>query len=145
MRLLEVCRLGIKDVDFERQQIMVRTGTGEKDRAVPLPMRCKTALQAQIASTRRVHEQERAAGSGDVWLPSAIGEKHPAGSCEWVWQSVFPAKSRGVDPRAATPSSGLSATFSPASRGGEGTLGSGESAGLGESGCEWTVHFGFQS
>jgi len=29
--------------------------------------------------------------------------------------------------------------------GGEGTLGSGESAGLGESGCEWTVHFGFQS
>jgi site-specific recombinase XerD len=37
MRLLEVCRLRVKDLDFERRQIMVRDGKGEKDRYVPLP------------------------------------------------------------------------------------------------------------
>jgi len=37
LRILECCRLRVKDVDFDRHQIMVRDGKGEKDRVVPLP------------------------------------------------------------------------------------------------------------
>jgi len=36
LRILECCRLRVKDVDFDRHQIMVRDGKGEKDRVVPL-------------------------------------------------------------------------------------------------------------
>ena len=107
MRLLEVCRLRIKDVDFERHQIMVRDGKGEKDRMVPLPVRCEAALQKQIASALRLHREDVSLGFGDVWLPYAIAEKYPSASREAGWQYVFPAKSRCVDPREATPSSGL--------------------------------------
>ena len=78
-----------KDVDFERRQIIVRDGKGEKDRAVLLPMRCEATLRKQMASTRQVHEQDLAAGFGRVWLPYAIAEKFPAASREWGWQYVF--------------------------------------------------------
>jgi site-specific recombinase XerD len=39
LRVMECCRLRMKDVDFDRRQIIVRDGKGEKDRAVPLPER----------------------------------------------------------------------------------------------------------
>ena len=113
MRLLEVCRLRIKDVDFERHQIMVREGKGEKDRMVPLPVRCEAALRKQMESALRLHRDDVSLGFGDVWLPYAIAEKYPAASREPGWQYVFPAKSRSVDPRGGAPSSGLAGTFSP--------------------------------
>ncbi len=37
MRLLECCRLRVKDVDFGRNQITVRRGKGDKDRVTMLP------------------------------------------------------------------------------------------------------------
>ena len=39
LRMMETCRLRIKDIDFSREQLIVRTGKGEKDRVVPLPRR----------------------------------------------------------------------------------------------------------
>jgi site-specific recombinase XerD len=48
LRLLEVCRLRVKDVDFDRRQLMVRDGKGEVDRAVPLPAKCDPALRDQV-------------------------------------------------------------------------------------------------
>lgn len=119
MRLLEVCRLRIKDVDFERHQIMVREGKGEKDRMVPLPVRCEAALQKQMESALRLHRDDVSLGFGDVWLPYAIAEKYPAASREAGWQYVFPAKSRSVDPRGGAPSSGLRPS-SPSGKGEKG-------------------------
>jgi integrase len=37
MRLLECCGLRVKDVDWQRNQILVRQGKGDKDRVVMLP------------------------------------------------------------------------------------------------------------
>ena len=37
LRLLECCRLRVKDVDFGRRQLVVREGKGDKDRVVPVP------------------------------------------------------------------------------------------------------------
>ena len=44
LRLLECCRLRVKDIDFDRAQIIVREGKGNKDRAVPLPERLQSRL-----------------------------------------------------------------------------------------------------
>ena len=50
LRLLECCRLRVKDVDFERGQIVVREGKGDKDRAVPLPESLIDRLRTQVQS-----------------------------------------------------------------------------------------------
>ena len=55
LRLLESCRLRVKDIDFERQQILVREGKGDKDRAVPLPERLSDRLQKQIGKNGDRH------------------------------------------------------------------------------------------
>jgi site-specific recombinase XerD len=55
LRLLETCRLRVKDVDFARGQIVVREGKGDKDRVVPLPRRLEAALRAQIERVETLH------------------------------------------------------------------------------------------
>jgi len=44
LRLLECARLRVKDVDFSRNQIVVRSGKGEKDRVTMLPAAIRPEL-----------------------------------------------------------------------------------------------------
>jgi integron integrase len=99
LRLLEVCRLRVKDVDFDRRQLMVRDGKGEVDRAVPLPAKCDAALRGQVETVRRIHEADVAKGYGRVWLPYAYAVKWPRAATELGWQYVFPASRLSADPR----------------------------------------------
>jgi len=99
MRLMEAMRLRVKDVDFDRGQIVIRDGKGEKDRVTMLPDRLKAELQMHLARVRALHEEDLAAGSGTVYLPYALERKYPNANREWVWQWVFPAKSVSRDPR----------------------------------------------
>ena len=72
LRILECCRLRVKDVDFARKQIIVREGKGEKDRVVPLPARVEPRLRDQVVQVQRIHERDIRAGHGRVWLPYAL-------------------------------------------------------------------------
>jgi integron integrase len=99
MRLLEVCRLRVKDIDFERRQIVVGEGKGDKDRAVPLPERLAERLREQTERVRELHEQDVAAGWGRVWLPTALARKYPEADRELGWQYLFPSSRLSVDPR----------------------------------------------
>jgi integron integrase len=91
LRLLECCRLRVKDVDFERNQITVRDGKGRKDRVTMLPARIKPSLAAHIGRVRAQHQRDRKHGRGGVALPGALARKYPNASREWSWQWVFPA------------------------------------------------------
>lgn len=99
MRLLECCRLRVHDVDFDRNQILVRDGKGEKDRIVPLPQRVKPALRQQVELVRAIHAKDLANGHGRVWLPYALASKYPQASQELGWQYLFPSARLSVDPR----------------------------------------------
>ncbi len=99
LRLMECLRLRVKDVDFEYRCIIVRDGKGEKDRVVPLPETVIPELRRQIERVRLLHEEDLAAGYGEVHLPYALAEKYPNAAREFVWQYVFPAPRRSVDPR----------------------------------------------
>jgi integron integrase len=98
MRLLECLQLRIKDVDFLRKQIIVREGKGEKDRVAPLPVSLIPQLERQIAKVKVIHQEDRAAGYGDVFLPDAIRKKFPRAAKEFNWQYIFPASKRSIDP-----------------------------------------------
>ena len=99
MRLMEVARLRIKDVDFARGEILVRDGKGMKDRVTVLPKALMPALKQHIAVVRARHSEELAAGRGDVYLPDALARKYPRAPWEWAWQYLFPAASLSRDPR----------------------------------------------
>lgn len=99
LRLLECCRLRVKDVDFARQQIIVREGKGDKDRAVPLPELLAERLRQQIEVIRRQHRLDVQTGSGRVWLPHALAKKFPQANRELIWQYVFPSSRLAQDPR----------------------------------------------
>jgi len=99
LRLMEVVRLRVKDVELMRGEILVRDGKGGKDRVTMLPRRLTEALSAQIAHTKAVHESDLAAGGGRVWLPNALAVKYPAAATTFGWQYVFPADRLSVDPR----------------------------------------------
>jgi integron integrase len=99
MRLMEVVRLRVKDVDFTRGEILVRDGKGMKDRVTVLPRRLETPLKKHMAVVKARHEAELQAGRGDVYLPDALERKYPKAAWEWAWQYVFPAASLSRDPR----------------------------------------------
>ena len=64
MRLLEGLRLRVKDIEFERREMLVRDGKGGKDRVTVLPENLILPLQAQLAHARALHATRPAAGGG---------------------------------------------------------------------------------
>ena len=101
LRLMECVRLRVKDLQFDMQQIVVRDGKGHKDRVTMLPARLRGPLLDHLQRVQLLWAQDRAAGYGAVYLPSALDRKYPAASTEWGWQYVFPAERRSRDPRTA--------------------------------------------
>ena len=91
LRLLELVRLRVKDLDFSRAQIIVRAGKGDKDRVTVLPTSLKNELETQLVRVRAVWEEDLRQQCAGVSLPSGVEHKYPNAAKEWPWQYVFPA------------------------------------------------------
>lgn len=98
MRLTEALRLRVKDIDFQRNMILVRDAKGFKDRVVQLPRFLKAHLQEQLKTTEKYHELDLKQHHGKVSLPYALQRKYPNADKEWIWQYVFPSIKRSRDP-----------------------------------------------
>jgi integron integrase len=99
MRLMECVRLRVKDVEFERGEIVVRAGKGNKDRVTMLPESLADTLKAHLDRVREVWLADRAAGRPGVELPDALDRKYSNAASEWAWFWVFPASAESTDPR----------------------------------------------
>lgn len=99
LRVMEVVRLRIHDINFDYAQIIVRSGKGNKDRVTLLPDKVAGNLRQQIATVKNIHDKDIAAGFGEVWMPHALDRKYPSAARELHWQYVFPARKRSIDPR----------------------------------------------
>ena len=99
MRLMEGLRLRVKDIDFERREIVVRRAKGAKDRRTVLPKSLGATLREHLVEVRRIHDEDLLAGYGTVWLPEALARKYPQAERAWAWQWIFPADRISVDPR----------------------------------------------
>ena len=91
LRLAECTSLRVKDVDFDRGEIMVRGGKGDKDRRVPLPRLAIPALRIQIERVRAQFERDLRSGITGSALPGAIDRKISTAERDWRWQYLFPA------------------------------------------------------
>jgi integron integrase len=99
LRLLECCRLRLKDIDGERRQLLVRSGKGDKDRVVMLPRKLVPALTELLARRRRLHDRDLARGVARVALPDALDRKYPNAARELAWQYLFASRQLSKDPR----------------------------------------------
>jgi integron integrase len=102
LRLMECVSLRIKDVDFDRHQIVLRRGKGGCDRVALLPETLRERLRAHIAGVERLYLAARAAGLGAVDLPQAIAMKMPDAARSFAWQYVFPASRFSMDEQTRT-------------------------------------------
>jgi len=98
LRLSELCRLRIQDVDLKRGTLTVRMGKGDKDRCTVLPKSLNEDLAEQIERARKVWQGDRADGLAGVYMPNALARKFRRGceTFEWFW--LFPAKQTSIDP-----------------------------------------------
>ena len=94
LRLMECLRLRVQDIDFARNEILVRDGKGAKDRITMLPESLKAPRQACLKKGKAIHEKDLAEGWGRVQMPGALDRKYPNAPGEWRWQWVFPQENR---------------------------------------------------
>ncbi len=99
LRVMECCRLRIKDIDFEQGEILVRDAKGGRERRTVLPSSLVPALRQQVDYAVKLHAADLAAGHGEVYLPYALARKYPAAPKLKAWQYVFPSTRLSTDPR----------------------------------------------
>lgn len=97
MRLMEALRLRTKDVDFERQVIVVREAKGNKDRVVMLPRSLAADLRAQVGAARALWTHDHRLGHAGVQVPHALENKYPQVGKTWGWFWVFPSPTLSTD------------------------------------------------
>ena len=98
LRLMECLRLRVKDLDFARNEILVRDGKGGKDRRTTLPRSLHEPLQREVERARVLHGRDLAEGFGQTHLPHALARKYPKADRDFGWQFVFPSAIRSRDP-----------------------------------------------
>lgn len=98
LRLLECMELRVKDIDFDRGELIIRDGKGGKDRVTMLPAALREPLRDHLTRVKAQHESDLQKGRGRVALPGALRAKYASAEREWAWQWVFPATRFYVDP-----------------------------------------------
>ena len=98
LRVSEVLRLRIKDLDFGSKQVTVRDGKGGNERFTLLPRSLVDSLNQQISHAEESHVYDTAQGYGEVFLPDALARKYPSAAQSVAWQFLFPADRISVDP-----------------------------------------------
>jgi integron integrase len=98
LRLNEVVTLRVKDIDFGRGQVIVRSGKGNRDRVTILPRRTGEKLKERMEALRMIYDQDRKEGIAGVKLPGALGRKMQKAGERWEWFWLFPGRRLSVDP-----------------------------------------------
>ena len=99
LRLKECLRLRVKDLDFERGQIIIIDGKGNKDRETMLPEKIQPILKDHLDKVKVIHEKDLKEGLGEVYLPYALERRYKSAAKDWRWQYVFPSSRISKDPR----------------------------------------------
>lgn len=96
LRVGEVVRLRVKDVDFDRGTLAVIDGKHGAHRQVPLPESLREPILEHLDRLRLHFDQD---GGWLAPLPHAYGKKNPSAERQWCWQFVFAARDLSIDPR----------------------------------------------
>jgi len=99
LRLMELVRLRVKDIDFYQHQLVIRDGKGGSDRVTLLPASVVDELKEHLLKVKSMFEKDVAEGTANVYLPDALAKKYPSAPASWDWQYAFPSGKLSKDPR----------------------------------------------
>jgi integron integrase len=99
LRVSELVRLRIKDIDLDRLQLHIRSGKGDKDRQTTLPNSAVPFLENHMEKLRALHQRDRKEQLPGVFLPGALDRKYPRAGTQLQWQWLFPTNNLQRDPR----------------------------------------------
>jgi len=91
LRLGEALNLRVKDINFDKNQIIVREAKGDKDRITTLPHSINPELKQHLNKVYILHKADLKKGKGETDLPFALAKKYPNAAKEFGWQYAFPA------------------------------------------------------
>ena len=94
LRLMDGDQLRVHDLDFGKNELVIRYGKGGKDRRSMIPETLIPRLHAHLHQVRQLHEDDLKEGYGRAPLPNALSRKYPNADREWRWQWVFPSANR---------------------------------------------------
>lgn len=99
LRLMEVMRLRIQDIDFDYISLQVWQGKGGKNRRVTLATELLEPLREQISIAKRLVIQDlKNTDYAGVWLPYALAKKYPKAPKQLGWHFLFPSHRLSNDP-----------------------------------------------
>lgn len=99
LRISEVVRLRVKDIDFANKAVYVMEAKGDKSRRTLLPESLIEPLKLQIEFVEAQADADQILNKSGVYMPDALSVKFPNAEFELSWQYVFPAHVFSVDPR----------------------------------------------
>jgi len=99
LRLNELLRLRVQDIDSANGFLTIHAGKGDKDRTTLLPISIRDELKVHLESVRKIFEEDLKEGHANVWLPGALARKYPNAAKSWEWQFLFPSKTLSTDPQ----------------------------------------------
>jgi integron integrase len=102
LRQKELLNIRVKDIDFGYDKVYIWDSKSLKDRTIPLPLKLKNELKAQVEYVQNLHKQDLEQGYGSVWLPYALERKYFNAKYETKWQYLFPMRKVSKDPRSNT-------------------------------------------
>lgn len=91
LRVSEVCKLRVQDVDMQALTLRIWDSKGQKSRLTVLPVLLMPALQRHLEARARLHAEDLARGDGLVELPGRLALKYKHAPSELRWQFVFPS------------------------------------------------------
>jgi integron integrase len=99
LRLSELLRLRVKDVDLERLRLAIQFGKGGKSRLTMIPQKLEPALSAHRERLRELHAKDREANLPGVELPEALERKWPKAGEKFIWFWFWPSRNLMRDHR----------------------------------------------
>ena len=98
LRLMELVRLRVQDIDIDNNLLFIRGSKEDKDRTTMFAECIKEQLKRHLERRKIIHQKDLAAGYGQVYLPESLMRKYPNAAKEWKWQYVFSSNKLSVDP-----------------------------------------------
>ncbi len=98
MRLMELVRMRVQDVDFDSNLVFIRSSKGDKDRTTILPEAVKDRLREHFKEVKALHGKDLKDGYGEVHMPFALERKYPNANKDFGWQYTFPSAKLSIDP-----------------------------------------------
>jgi integron integrase len=99
LRISDVVGLRLKDISFDRKQLSVKAGKGDKWRFTSFPEVIHSAVHRQIDSVRVLWSRDKEQNPNGVGLPDNYRKKCPSAALDLRWYWLFPSDnlSRGED------------------------------------------------